>query len=197
MTGAKRVMDIALSSVGLVAAGPLMAAVTVAVRASSPGPVFFRQERVGLHGDIFRIHKFRTMRVGSGSLVSTTDDPRITKVGAVLRRTKLDELPQLIDVLRGDMSIVGPRPEVPRYVEMWDPFDREVILSVRPGITDPASVALRNEADRLNEQVDPEAYYVRVLLPEKCAMYVDYVRDRSLAGDLAIIWATILAVVRP
>lgn len=196
MIDAKRGLDVALSCVGLAVAAPVLAAAAVAVRMTSPGPVFFRQERVGWHGEIFKIHKFRTMRVGGGSFVSTTGDPRITRVGSVLRSTKLDELPQLLDVLAGDMSLVGPRPEVPRYVALWSPEDRETILSARPGITDPASIALRNEADRLGEQADPEAYYEQVLLPEKCAMYVDYVRTRSFRGDLAILLGTVRAVLR-
>jgi len=194
MIDAKRGFDAIVSAVGLVATAPLLGAIALAVRLTSRGPVLFRQERVGLAGKTFEIHKFRTMRVGGGPLVSSTGDPRVTRVGRVLRKTKLDELPQLLDVLRGDMSLVGPRPEVPRYVEMWSTQDRRRILSVRPGITDPASIHLRNEADRLAGQPDPERHYVEVLLPEKCAMYVDYVENRSMRGDLRLLLQTLRSV---
>lgn len=191
----QRVVDIAASAGGLVVLAPVMAASAVAIKMDSPGPVFFRQERVGRHGTTFRIHKFRTMRTDvAGANVSTTGDARITRVGRILRKTKLDELPQLIDVLQGHMALVGPRPEVPEFVEKWEPARRSVILSVRPGITDPASIALRNEADELAGAVDPHRYYVEVLLPRKTAMYVDYVRTRSVAGDLSLVVKTIRAV---
>ncbi|GAA2096363.1 O-antigen biosynthesis protein WlbG [Microlunatus panaciterrae] len=193
----KRVFDVAVSGVGLVLASPVLAGVAVAVRLDSRGPAFFRQERVGRNGELFRIHKFRSLRTDMpGALISPTHDPRITRVGAVLRRTKLDELPQLLDVLAGHMSLVGPRPEVPRYVELWPAAERELILSVRPGITDPASVALRNEAEELAGAEDPEQHYVSVLLPRKVAMYADYVRSRNFLGDLGIIASTLRTVLR-
>ncbi|WP_163543777.1 sugar transferase [Occultella kanbiaonis] len=191
----KRALDVAVAGLALVVCSPLFAVVALMVRLDSSGPAFFRQERVGLHGEPFRIHKFRTLRVGSaGPLVSPTKDPRITPVGAVLRRTKLDELPQLIDVLGGSMSVVGPRPEVPGYVALWPDAQREVILSVRPGITDPASIVLRNEADELQAAEDPERHYVEVLLPRKAAMYVEYVETMSLRRDAAIVAKTVFAV---
>lgn len=191
----KRVFDVVVAGLGVVVLSPVLLLVAVAVKVESRGPVIFRQERVGRHGRTFRIHKFRSMRVGPpGPLVTPSDDPRVTRVGRILRRTKLDELPQLIDVLIGDMSIVGPRPEVPRYVELWDPGDRELILSVRPGITDPASVDLRHESERLAAAPEPETYYREVLLPEKCALYVGYVRDRSFFGDLRVLLQTAKAV---
>lgn len=196
----KRAVDVVVSGVGLVVTGPVMGAVAVAVKADSPGPVFFRQTRVGLGGREFRIHKFRTMSVAAPGerrdAVTATGDARITRVGHVLRRSKLDELPQLLDVLAGDMSLVGPRPEVPRYVAMWDPTMRSEILSVRPGITDPASIAGIDEGAELAAAHDPEQHYVEVLLPRKQAMYVDYVRNASLVGDLRLLWATARAVVR-
>lgn len=193
---AKRGFDIAVSGAALFMTSPLLAVTALAVRLDSKGPALFRQERVGLHGEIFRIHKFRTLRMEEpGALISPANDPRATRVGALLRRTKLDELPQLLDVFAGRMSLVGPRPEVARYVAMWPEAERSLILSVRPGITDPASVALRNEAEELAAAQDPEAYYVESLLPRKTKMYADYVRTRSFSADLAIIARTLLTVV--
>jgi lipopolysaccharide/colanic/teichoic acid biosynthesis glycosyltransferase len=192
----KRLLDVVLAVVALLLLWPVMLIVAVAVLVDSGRPVFFRQDRVGLGGRPFRIRKFRTLRTGpEGPLVSPTGDPRVTRVGAVLRRTKLDELPQLIDVVEGRMSLVGPRPEVPRYVALWPEDLRDVILSVRPGITDPASVAFRHESELLASAKDPELYYVEVLLPEKAQMYAEYVRTRSFAGDVRLIADTLLAVV--
>lgn len=192
-----RGVDVVASAAGLVALAPVFAATALAVKLDSPGPIFFRQARVGRGGLPFRIHKFRTMRSDIvGANVSTTGDARITRVGKVLRKSKIDELPQLIDVLRGDMALVGPRPEVPEFVRQWAPERREVILSVRPGITDPASIELRNEADELAEAEDPHRHYVEVLLPRKTGMYVDYVRNRSFVGDVRLILQTVGAVAR-
>lgn len=194
---AKRAFDVASSAAGLVVLSPVFAVVGAAIYAHDRGPVFFRQERVGLHGRHFRIHKFRSMRVdNAGALVTSASDDRITPIGKVLRRTKLDELPQLIDVLLGDMSVVGPRPEVPRYVAMWPPEARDEILTVRPGISDPASVAFRNEQDELAASDDPERHYLDEILPRKVAMYRDYVRSRSFVGDLRVIGETFAAIVR-
>lgn len=187
----KRVFDTVVSAAALVATSPALAVVAVAIKASSPGPVLFTQERVGQYGRTFRIHKFRTMRPDhDGLAVSGTGDPRVTRIGAILRRTKLDEIPQFFDVLRGDMSLVGPRPEVPEYVAQWPTEMRPVILSVRPGITDPASIEFRNEGDELALAPDPESHYVNSILPKKAAAYVDYVQHRSLAGDLKILGNT-------
>ena len=194
---AKRLLDLSVSAFGLLVLSPLLAVIAVLVRLESRGPALFRQERVGLNGQPFTIHKFRTLRVGArGLLISPTHDPRITRLGAVLRRTKLDELPQLWDVLIGNMSLVGPRPEVPGYVAHWPEGTAEVILSVRPGITDPASVVLRHEAQELAAVADPERHYVDVLLPQKTAMYVAYVQNRSLLGDLRILADTLVSVAR-
>lgn len=193
----KRAFDVASFAVGLVVLSPVFLVVAALIKAKDRGPVFFRQERVGLHGRTFRIHKFRTMRVANaGVLITSADDDRITPVGAFLRRTKLDELPQLIDVLRGDMSVVGPRPEVPRYVAMWGDDARAEILSVRPGISDPAAIAFRNEQDVLAAADDPERHYVEVILPQKVAMYLDYVRTRSFVGDLRVIFGTLAEIAR-
>lgn len=196
----KRIADVAVSSVALVATSPLWMVISAAVKADSPGPVLFRQQRVGLGGRAFTILKFRTMTtVAPGErrlAVSATGDARVTRVGRVLRASKLDELPQLVNVLRGDMSLVGPRPEVPEYVAQWPADRREVILSMRPGITDPASVEFRNESDLLAAQDDPERYYVEVLLPRKTARYVDYVRRAGWRSDLRVVADTAVAVVR-
>lgn len=193
----KRVFDVAIAGVALVVTAPLLALIGLAVRLTSRGPALFRQERVGRGGVPFTIHKFRTMRVAhDGALVSATGDSRVTSLGALLRRTKLDELPQLFDVVAGTMSLVGPRPEVPRYAALWPADRREVILSVRPGITDPASVVFRHEADLLAAAEDADAYYRETLLPEKSRLYVEYVENRSFWGDLRIIGATLAAVAR-
>jgi lipopolysaccharide/colanic/teichoic acid biosynthesis glycosyltransferase len=192
---AKRAMDIALAAAGLVATAPSQLLIAVLVRADSAGPAIFRQERVGRGGRPFRIHKFRTLQVDAGGpLVSATGDHRVTRVGAVLRRTKLDELPQLWDVLRGEMSLVGPRPEVPTYAALWPATEREIILSVRPGITDPASLVFRNEAEELALVPDADQHYRTILVPRKAQMYVEYVKTRSLAGDLAILLRTVQAL---
>lgn len=197
MSIAKRAFDVVVSAVGLVVLSPVFLGVAVAIKLTDGGPVFFRQERVGMGGQVFRIHKFRSMRVANeGALVTSANDSRITPVGAFLRKTKLDELPQLIDVLVGDMSVVGPRPEVPRYVELWGEETRREILSIRPGITDPAAIAFRNEQDELAAADDPERHYIEVILPKKVAMYRDYVQHRSLVGDLAVIVRTFAAIVR-
>ena len=192
----KRAFDIVVSGSLLLVLSPVIAVVAAAIAAERTGPVFFTQDRIGLHGKPFRIHKFRSMRASSGGPeVTTAGDARVTRVGALLRKSKLDELPQLFDVLVGTMSLVGPRPEVARYVELWPEAERELILSVRPGITDPASIAFRNESELLAEASDPELYYREVLLPQKVAMYAEYVRTRSLLGDLRVLIATAWAVV--
>lgn len=192
-----QVFDRAVSGIALVALAPVFGAVALAVKVDSAGPVFFRQERVGLDGKPFQIHKFRTMVNKKPRInVSAAGDPRVTRVGRFLRKSKLDELPQLIDVVNGKMAIVGPRPEVPEYVEQWPAELRPVILSVRPGITDPASITYRNEAEELAGADDPEQYYVDVLLPRKVELYADYVRNRTFIGDLKLIGQTVIAVIR-
>lgn len=196
MNVAKRAFDVVASAIGLVVLSPVFLGVALAIKLTDGGPVFFRQERVGMGGQVFRIHKFRSMRVANdGALVTSSNDSRITPVGAFLRKSKLDELPQLIDVLVGNMSLVGPRPEVPRYVELWGEEARREILSVQPGITDPAAITFRNEQDELAAADDPERHYVEVILPKKVAMYRDYVQHRSFVGDLVVIVHTFAAVV--
>lgn len=188
----KRAVDLVGAALGLVVGSPVLLAAAVAVRLSSPGSIIFRQVRVGRQGETFEICKLRSMRSDAvGAAVTVGEDPRITGVGRWLRSTKLDELPQLWNVLRGDMSLVGPRPEVPHFVAMWPSEAREVILSVRPGITDPASIEFRREAESLAAATDPERHYVEVVLPRKVELYCAYVRTRTVMGDLAILARTI------
>ena len=195
---AKRAMDLALTLAALPLALPLMAAIALWVRLDSPGPALFRQERLGRGGVPFRIHKFRTMHVhdGSGPLITARDDARISRAGRWLRATKLDELPQLIDVLKGDMSLVGPRPEVPRYMALYPDEARQRILSVRPGITDRAAIEFRDEAALLAEAADLERVYVERVMPVKQRYYLDYVAQRTLIGDLRILFDTVRALLR-
>lgn len=190
----KRLFDLICAGLGLLLLSPLLLAVAVWIKLDSPGPVMFRQERVGRFGRPFRIHKFRTMRVDAPSLgpqITIGADPRITRSGRFLRASKLDELPQLWDVFRGAMSLVGPRPEVPRYVALYPADLREVVLSVRPGITDPASLSFRNESELLAQAVDPEREYVEVVMPAKLRLAADYVRQASLVNDVRLIVATL------
>lgn len=196
----KRVFDVAVSAAALVILSPVLALVAAAVKLDSPGPVIFRQVRVGRGGRLFRISKFRTMRVAppglAGPDITVEGDARVTRVGRLLRATKLDELPQLVDVLRGDMSLVGPRPELPAYVDRWPAQARATILSVRPGITDPASVTYRHESEQLASAPDPESYYLSTVLPRKVQMYEDYVRTRSFRADLLILLRTAVSLGR-
>ncbi len=194
MTMAKRAFDLLLATLGLVLFAPLMLAIAAWVRLDSPGPVFFRQERVGRFGRPFRIHKFRTMvadAAANGPQITVGADPRITRAGAWLRRSKLDELPQLIDVLRGDMSLVGPRPEVPRYVALYPAALRDKVLSVRPGITDPVSLKFADESLLLGRSADPEREYVEVLLPAKLREAAAYAERATLWSDLRLIGRTL------
>ena len=195
---AKRAMDLAISAPALIVLLPFLAGIALWVRWDSPGPALFRQERVGRGGKPFRIHKFRTMHLhdGSGLQVTAAGDARVTRAGRWLRRTKLDELPQLIDVLRGDMSIVGPRPEVPRYMALYPAHARQQILSVRPGITDRAAIQFRDEERILAAAADPAQAYVTHIMPIKQRYYLDYVASHSLRGDLWILWDTLVALVR-
>ena len=194
---AKRLFDIAFALLALLLLGPLLLAVALWVRLDSPGPVFFRQQRVGRSGQLFDIYKFRTMQTGAeamGPQITVGEDARITRAGAWLRRSKVDELPQFINVLRGDMSVVGPRPEVPRYVAQYPADVRDSVLSVRPGITDLASIEFRDESALLARSSDPERTYVEQILPAKLRHAQEYVRTRSLWLDLRIIARTVLAV---
>jgi lipopolysaccharide/colanic/teichoic acid biosynthesis glycosyltransferase len=185
-----RLLDVAGALTGLVLLAPLFVTAMVLILVGDAGPVLFRQKRIGKNGEPFLIQKFRTMRSGEGGLAVTAHgDERVTRVGAWLRAFKIDELPQLINVLRGDMSLIGPRPEVPEYVAFDDDRWRQV-LTFRPGITDLASLAFRNEQDLLAATGDPEAYYRSVILPEKLRLNLQYQQSRSLPRDLKLLWMT-------
>ncbi|MFT7721721.1 MAG: sugar transferase [Roseateles sp.] len=192
----KRLFDLLCAALGLLVLAPLLLLAALWIRLDSPGPALFRQTRVGRFGVPFTIHKFRTMRVAPGAEITVGADPRITRAGRWLRATKLDELPQLWDVLRGAMSLVGPRPEVPRYVALYPEALREVVLSVRPGITDPASLAFSHEAELLAAASDPEREYCEVILPAKLRLSADYAARASLAADLRLILRTLGRVLR-
>jgi lipopolysaccharide/colanic/teichoic acid biosynthesis glycosyltransferase len=198
---AKRLLDFSAALLGLLLLAPAFGLIAAAIKLESRGPVFFRQERVGRHGRPFRIFKFRTMAAGTvaaaGPQITVAGDTRVTRVGAWLRRFKLDELAQLIDVLRGTMSLVGPRPEVPRFVEHYPPEWRERLLSVRPGITDFASVRFRDEGELLAGSVDPEREYIEVVLPAKLQYALDYVDNPTLGTDLRVLGLTLRTVFVP
>ena len=190
----KRALDIAASGVGLLLLSPLLLAVAVLVKLTSRGSALFRQERIGRRFRPFVIYKFRTMVVDAparGGLITVGEDPRITRIGRLLRRTKFDEFPQLLNVLKGDMSLVGPRPEFRRYVEMFRP-DYEELLRVRPGLTDFASLKYRNEAALLGGQADPEDAYVRHVLPDKIRLARYYLSHASFFLDVALILKTVI-----
>lgn len=190
----KRAFDLVASAAGLVMASPIIVAAALAVKLESPGPAFYSGPRAGLDGRPFRIHKLRTMRTGhAGPAVTAGDDPRITRVGRFLRRTKVDELPQLLNVLKGDMSLVGPRPEDPKYVALYTPEQRAV-LTVRPGVTGLTVLQYIDEEELLRGG-DPESTYVTKVMPLKLAVDLRYVRAASFTGDLKILGETFLAVV--
>ena len=194
----KRLFDIIASGLGLVVLSPLFLILAIWIKLDSQGPVFYRQVRVGRHNKDFRIFKFRSMMVGSdkGSLVTIGGhDPRITRSGYFIRKIKLDELPQLINVFIGDMSLVGPRPEVRHYVDYWTPEQMHV-LDVRPGITDPASIKFRNENELMEKAEDPEKYYIEVIMQEKIKLYLEYVEKHSFFYDIALIFKTFWVIVR-
>lgn len=195
----KRIFDLVFVIPGLLVLAPLFLFLAIWIKTHSKGPVFFRQERVGKKGEIFRIFKFRTMIINAesfGAKVTVGNDPRITRSGQILRKYKLDELPQLINVLMGQMSLVGPRPEVPEYVAYWPNDVRELVLSVPPGITDFASIEFRNENELLEKTEDPVSEYVNKIIPIKLNFYVRYVRERSVVLDLLLIIRTIKVIIR-
>jgi lipopolysaccharide/colanic/teichoic acid biosynthesis glycosyltransferase len=193
---AKRSFDIVASAFGLVLLSPVFAGVALAVIFDSGPPALYRQQRIGLGGRPFTIHKFRSMRPVGGSSVTAGGDPRITRVGRIIRQTKLDELPQLWDILRGTMSFVGPRPEVPEMFARYPDSARARIVSVRPGITDLATLEFRHEEDLLAAAADPERTYLDEIMPRKIALYLEYVDRRSFALDMAILGRTAVALFR-
>jgi lipopolysaccharide/colanic/teichoic acid biosynthesis glycosyltransferase len=197
--GARRALDVVVSGVGLVLLLPVLGLIALLVKATSPGPVLFVQERVGRGLVPFRLLKFRTMVADAparGPAITVGTDPRVTAVGAFLRKTKLDELPQLVNVLRGDMSLVGPRPEVPRYVSLYNEAERR-IFAVRPGITDPSSLLYRDESAVLATYPDPERAYREVVLPHKIAVSLAYADNRTVLSDVGLLVRTALRIVVP
>jgi lipopolysaccharide/colanic/teichoic acid biosynthesis glycosyltransferase len=194
----KRIFDIFASGVGLLVLSPLFLILAIWIKLDSKGPVFYRQVRVGKDNKDFRIFKFRSMRVGSdkGSLVTIGGrDPRVTRSGYYIRKFKLDELPQLINVFFGDMSLVGPRPEVRHYVDYWTEEQMHV-LDVCPGITDPASIKFRNENELMEQAEDPESYYINVIMQEKLKLYLEYVNHHSFWGDIKLIFQTFAVIIK-
>lgn len=194
----KRLFDIIASGLGLIVLSPLFLVLAIWIKLDSKGPVFYRQVRVGFKNKDFRIFKFRSMRVGAdkGSLVTIGGhDPRVTKSGYFIRKFKFDELPQLINVFLGDMSLVGPRPEVRHYVDYWTPEQMHV-LDVRPGITDPASIKFRNENELMEQAEDPEKYYIEVIMQEKIKLYLEYVEKHSFLYDIGLIFKTFWVIVK-
>ena len=192
----KRALDLILSLSGLLLASPVLLVIAALVKSTSSGPTVYRHVRVGLNGQLFGVMKFRTMVRNAdqhGPAITSAADPRITPVGRWLRRLKLDELPQLWNVLKGDMSLVGPRPEVPRYVESYSPAQRRV-LSVRPGITDPASIAYRHEEELLTGHADLDRHYREVVLPDKLNLNLAYLDRMSLLYDLSLLLRTATAI---
>ena len=190
----KRALDVVASALGLALLSPMFPIVAIAIKRDSPGPIFFRQERVGRNGRVFRIYKFRSMcdgAAGEGAALTVCADRRVTRVGAILRKTKLDELPQLINVLIGDMSLVGPRPQVPELVKFYSSEQRVVMLSLRPGMTDYASILFRNESALLDPD-DPVTVYRQEIIPIKFRYYERYSREIGLLNDLRIILATVV-----
>jgi lipopolysaccharide/colanic/teichoic acid biosynthesis glycosyltransferase len=194
----KRVFDLFFSLLGLLLLVPLFFTIAVWIMLDSTGPVFFRQVRVGRFGEPFRIFKFRTMFLDSeakGRQITIGEDPRITWSGRLLRKYKLDELPQLLNVVKGEMSLVGPRPEVPRYVELYPEPLRSLVLSVPPGITDFASIEFKDENALLGQAADPENVYINDVLPVKLKYYVRYVTERSIWVDFKIILITLKSII--
>lgn len=190
----RRAMDVAGSLLLLVLLSPLLVILALLVRATSPGPALFRQQRVGRHGRVFTLLKFRSMRqTGSGLEVTAGGDARVTPVGRFMRKWKLDELPQFLNVLKGDMALVGPRPEVPRYVERYTDEQRGV-LSVRPGVTGLTQLQYRDEESLLAGRDDVEEFYISEVMPAKLTMDLQYIRSRTLGGDLALLLQTAWAI---
>ena len=194
----KRTFDLIASSLGLLLLSPLFLMLAIWIKIDSEGPVFYRQVRVGKGNRDFRLFKFRSMRVGSdkkGLITVGGRDPRVTRSGYYIRKYKFDELPQLINVFTGDMSLVGPRPEVRKYVDLYTPEQMHV-LDVRPGITDPASIRYRNENELLEQAEDPDRYYIEVIMPDKLRLNLEYVAKHSFWSDIGLIFKTFEEIIR-
>lgn len=190
----KRIFDFVCSTLGLIILSPFLIIIAIRIKADSNGPVFFRQIRVGEKNKEFEILKFRTMVVNAeklGRQITVGNDSRITKIGAFLRKYKLDELPQLINVFKGDMSLVGPRPEVPRYVKLYNDKQKKV-LQVKPGITDLASIRYRDENELLGEAENPDEFYINTIMPDKLALNLEYINRNNVFIDIYIIFKTII-----
>jgi lipopolysaccharide/colanic/teichoic acid biosynthesis glycosyltransferase len=196
--GDRRWFDKAVALIGLTLLSPVFVILAIAIKADSRGPVFFRQTRVGLSGRHFQIFKFRTMvHVQSNPrAITAADDNRITAVGRFLRKSKIDELPQLINVIRGEMALVGPRPEIPQYAEKYSEYDQRIVFAVPPGLTDFASIKFRDESELLARQSDPMAYYEQVIMPKKLHYYRFYAARSSLKLDIYIIALTVRSLLR-
>lgn len=193
----KRIFDLVCAALGLLIASPFLVCIALWIKLDSSGPVFFRQRRVGKNGRHFLICKFRTMIRDApqrGGEITTAADPRITRAGKILRKYKLDELPQLFNVVRGEMSMVGPRPEVPRYVDLYSPQQKQV-LTMLPGLTDEASIRYRSENELLGDGMDAERTYIEVLMPDKLRLNLAYMKEASMKKDIEIMMRTLLAIV--
>lgn len=194
----KRIFDIVASLCGLIILSPMLIIVAICIKLDSKGPVFFKQKRVGKNKKIFEIYKFRTMVTDAeklGKQITVGNDSRITRVGKFIRKCKLDEFPQLINVVKGEMSLVGPRPEVPRYVELYDEYEEQILL-VQPGITDYASIEFRNENEILGNSSNPEETYIEEIMPTKIELNMKYIRNISLIEDIKLILNTILSILK-
>ncbi len=192
----KRLLDVLLSIIGLILFSPLFAVIAFTIYLTSRGPIFYMQERVGKNWQLFRIIKFRTMILDAekvGPEISTHDDPRITNVGKVLRKFKLDEIPQLINVLKGDMSLIGPRPEVLKYASFYS-NDYSAILKIKPGISDYASIRFKDEASLIPAVCDCESFYIREIMPQKINLYKQYLKEVSFSTDMKILFTTLKAL---
>ncbi|MCT8631696.1 sugar transferase [Glaesserella parasuis] len=193
----KRFFDIFFSGLGLIALFPVFIVIAIWIKKDSDGEVFFRQARVGLNGQLFKIHKFRTMAVNTEKQSGLTigNDKRITNAGKFLRKYKLDELPQLIDVFIGKMSLVGPRPEIPEFMNLYSEYDRRKILSVKPGITDRASIEMVDENEILGKYDNPRQAYIDIIMPMKAKYYIDYANNHNIWSDFVLILRTFLKIV--
>lgn len=191
----KRISDIVASVVVLILLSPLFLLVSVWILLDSPGGLIYKQERVGKHGQNFQLLKFRSMRTGADEegQITIGNDARVTRSGRFIRRFKIDEFPQLINVIKGEMSVVGPRPEVPKYVKMYSDQQRKV-LDVQPGLTDLATIEFINEQEKLGESKDPESLYINHIMPAKLALNIEYIQNRSFLNDLSIIFKTIFSI---